>query len=594
MTQTDHTFNLNARDSTAAAVRSAKGNFNDLDKTLKTIGKTVGAAFAVNKIVDFVTSSIQAGDDILQFSQKIGITTEAFSQLNFAAGQTSDVTGGALTQALQKMTTNISLAADGTGKAVTALDELGISAEKLEQLAPDEQFYAIARGMETVENRSDQLRIATKLFGASGAGLVDTLDEGSEALREYASEADALGLTFSAGDLKAVAQTQDDIDKMTSAVKSLGIAILGELSPYITSLVNFLTKTAIPAFRSFAQEIFGVEFRINSLNADQLEKESEKIISRLNAINKTFEQRGPGKARGLQDSYRKELEQERADLQARLFEIDKREQDLKKAPEIPNVGGETKSKGEIDKRISEAQREADAIKKMYESQAESIFESTRLPHEQLIADQEELREVYDQGFLDNLGGEETFRRKQTELSQNYTDYLRENIDKVKDKNAAAEQEKFNDISQGLANVTTLMNSSSKKQFQIGKIAAIANAIMNTREGITKTLAKYPGPLGIALAVAQGVAGFAQVQGIQNTQFAGGNPTGTVTGGGAGSGLVTQPVDTSTQSPQEPLRRVVVVFEGVNDNTQMNFKQARTYFKQMLDEVGYSNIQFGNT
>ncbi len=595
MTQTKHRFDLEAKDSTAAAVRSAKGNFNDLDKTLKSLGKGLAAAFTIDKISDFVVASLNAGDNILEFSQKIDISTEAFSRLNFIAGQTSDVTGGTLTTALQKMSTNISLAADGTGKAISALNDLGISAQKLEQLAPDEQFYAIAEGMETVENRSDQLRIATKLFGASGAGLVSTLDEGSSALNDFATEADNLGLTFSAEKLQGIAQAKDDIDKMKLAVQALGISIVGDLAPYIIDLVNFLTNKGIPAFKDFASAVFGVQFNVNNLSAEQLEKEAEKIITKIEKLDKVLNQKNnlSKSGNGLGANGRARLEEQKDELTRRLDEVRAREAELnKKAPMVIDVKGKTETKAEVNTRINEAQREADAIKKIFEGQATAIFESTRLPHEQLIADQAELKAVYEQGYLDNLGGEETFRRKQTELSENYSAYLKDNIDKEKAKNKEKEDEKTADIQQGWSNAISLMNSSSKKLFQIGKVAAIANATINTFEGITKTLAKYPGPLGIALAVAQGAAGFAQIQAINGTQFSGGNPTGSVTGGGAGSGLVTQPVDTSTQSPQEPTRRVVVVFEGVNDNTQLSFKQARTYFKQMLDESGYSNIQFG--
>lgn len=56
---------------------------------------------------------------------------------------------------------------------------------------------------------------------------------------------------------------------------------------------------------------------------------------------------------------------------------------------------------------------------------------------------------------------------------------------------------------------------SREMFEIGKAAAIGSAVINTYEGITKTLATYPFPLSAAMAAAQAALGFAQVQQISS-------------------------------------------------------------------------------
>jgi TP901 family phage tail tape measure protein len=66
---------------------------------------------------------------------------------------------------------------------------------------------------------------------------------------------------------------------------------------------------------------------------------------------------------------------------------------------------------------------------------------------------------------------------------------------------------------------------SKTLFKINKIAAIANAVMNTSEAITTTLKAYPYPINVALAALTAAAGFAQIAAIKSTSFGGGG-TGT--------------------------------------------------------------------
>jgi len=81
--------------------------------------------------------------------------------------------------------------------------------------------------------------------------------------------------------------------------------------------------------------------------------------------------------------------------------------------------------------------------------------------------------------------------------------------------------------QALANLSSLMNSESRKAFEIGKIAAIATTTIDTFQSATssfKALSGIPivGPaLGAAAAAAAIAAGLANVQSISSQQFQGG-------------------------------------------------------------------------
>jgi len=71
-----------------------------------------------------------------------------------------------------------------------------------------------------------------------------------------------------------------------------------------------------------------------------------------------------------------------------------------------------------------------------------------------------------------------------------------------------------------SNLAILMNTNSKKLFKIGKTAAIAAAMINTYQAITKTMAATPYPWNIPLAAAQGIAGMVQVANIKSQKFSG--------------------------------------------------------------------------
>lgn len=72
----------------------------------------------------------------------------------------------------------------------------------------------------------------------------------------------------------------------------------------------------------------------------------------------------------------------------------------------------------------------------------------------------------------------------------------------------------------LEEITAGVAQHSKKAFQLNKLAAIANAIINTAQGATKALAQG-GFFGISMAAAVIAAGAAQIGAIKRTTFQGG-------------------------------------------------------------------------
>jgi hypothetical protein len=104
----------------------------------------------------------------------------------------------------------------------------------------------------------------------------------------------------------------------------------------------------------------------------------------------------------------------------------------------------------------------------------------------------------------------------------------------------------------LADLSGLMNSESKKAFEVGKAASIAQATISTYQGATSAfaaLAPIPlvGPaLGTAAAAAAVVAGLANIQSIASTKFGGGGGKGAaVPSSIGGTAAAAQPVGQPT-------------------------------------------------
>lgn len=84
------------------------------------------------------------------------------------------------------------------------------------------------------------------------------------------------------------------------------------------------------------------------------------------------------------------------------------------------------------------------------------------------------------------------------------------------------------------NLAALTQAGSKKLFNIGKVAAIAEATVSAYNGISKTLGAYPYPWNIPMAAAHAVQAFAQIRAIASTNYGSTSAGGGIVGGAGGN------------------------------------------------------------
>ena len=152
----------NVKRASQAASRSVTSHWSKTFGTLSKLSAMFGVAGAAG-FVAFGKNAIEAGDNIHKLNLRLGMSTESLSQLEHAA-DLSGIKFETLTMGLQRMTRRVAEAAQGTGEAKGALEELGLSAQYLAGLAPERQFELIADAMLGVTNQSDKVRLAMKLF----------------------------------------------------------------------------------------------------------------------------------------------------------------------------------------------------------------------------------------------------------------------------------------------------------------------------------------------------------------------------------------------------------------------------------------------
>ena len=234
------TIVLDAKDKTGRAFASADAKMNKMLASTRALTSSFAVLAGGVALGSVINSSLKAGDEIQKLSIKLGGSTEALSQLKHVAGL-SGVEFRTMTKGLQQMTRSISEAADGTGEAKTVLAELGLDAKKLNEIPLEEKFKVLADRLNGLGNEADKVRMAEKLFGARGAGLLQAMENGSEGIREMMREADLLGLTLSSTAANDMAAANDAITKMSGAASGFATQLTAKVAPAITTVIEGLS-----------------------------------------------------------------------------------------------------------------------------------------------------------------------------------------------------------------------------------------------------------------------------------------------------------------------------------------------------------------
>tara|TARA_B100000686_G_C16736521_1_gene943942 strand:+ start:94 stop:1437 length:1344 start_codon:yes stop_codon:yes gene_type:complete len=266
------------------------------------------AAFAgMRAAVAQVKQQLTDLDNLGKTADKLGLGVQQLGQLRFAA-EKSGVATATLDMAMQRMVRRVSEAAMGTGEAVKAIAELGISARDLAGQSPDEQMRTLADALKSVESPADRVRIAMKLFDSEGVALVNMLKDGSAALDEQGAAFDRLHGKLSRRDVTAIEAANDAWADLKIAIKGTLAQFTVAIAPVLTLLAKFTTGVVTAGravWRAFGR-LFGLES--NSVDLAERKRNEQEKLAKQQQIQA--------------DAAAKQLEQEKQILAARQKQAD--------------------------------------------------------------------------------------------------------------------------------------------------------------------------------------------------------------------------------------------------------------------------------
>lgn len=472
--------------------------------------KALGGVLAGISFAGMAKSAIDTNNHLDDMSTRLGITTEALTRLHYAAELTG-VSTDQLDDGLRSMISKVSEAANGTGEAAAALQELGINAKALEQLAPEDQFKRLADALNGVEQASDRVRLAQKLFEEGGTALLQTMNGGAAALEEYARQADRFGRTVSTETAKAATEFN---------------ANLVQTKALLTGITNDILGRVLPTFNRFARLL---KMALDPGDGDELVKQ---LWATENAIKKIQMELDRWKGRSSStmefDIYLAKLEAEKERLQ-HVYDVLQEKiggahpvgtgvaADIK----IPAMKPE-RPKTYEDVFEKEAQK-ASALAQQQRQLAESRLEYIRMS---LLSEEESLQESYDrrQAIIeDAVKRQLTTQENADRLAARNKQQFEEAMTEVQQREGRARVSAASDM---FGNLAALSESAQGRASALHKTAAISQA---TIAGIVATQEALRGPPGppwsFALAASVAAMAAANVSKIAGTRASGGPVSG---------------------------------------------------------------------
>lgn len=251
-------------DKVSAPLKKIQDNTDKLrekmSKLTSRLKKVGGALTAVGATVGVVGGAIlrganqvaEMGDRIDKMSQKIGMSRKSFQEWDYIMSQN----GGnveTLQMGFKTLVTQIEGVQKGSKDSIKAFSDLGVQVKDNNGKfrSADEVFNDTIRSLQKIENPTQKMILANRLFGRSAAELRPLLNQEAQAVDDLRSKANSMGLIISDEDVANSVKFKDTMDTFTRFFQAKFATVMMKLMPEFSKALE-----DIMAFGKENQEVF--------------------------------------------------------------------------------------------------------------------------------------------------------------------------------------------------------------------------------------------------------------------------------------------------------------------------------------------------
>ena len=207
-------------------------------KALLATVAAIGVAFA------------KLGDDIAKNSKKFNVSAETYQRWSNIFDKTLQGTGGYV-NVMNSMVTLMGQLEKGTGKMVTALQNMGVNIEELQGKGPQELLEYILNYLSAIEDEDERMAAAAAILGSAGADLATIAGLTKEQIDEMNQELEESGI-ITAEQAENASKLNDAFTDFKNTLKRVIVDMGDSLVPVFKVILS-LVKTFLPLLSMLAK-----------------------------------------------------------------------------------------------------------------------------------------------------------------------------------------------------------------------------------------------------------------------------------------------------------------------------------------------------
>ena len=203
---------------------------------------STAAAGALTGMTGLAVKAGQTADEFVTMAKQSGFSTETLQKMSYAA-DLIDVDMNTAVGAATKLKKSLD-------KNEDTLKEMGVSTKDLSgnYRNIEDIFFETVEALSHIENETERDKVAMDLFGKSADELAGYIDDGAQAYKQLAAEAEASGRIISDEDLQKANEFNDTLDKLKATLGTdllkAGASIGEALAPVLEKVADVITKIA--------------------------------------------------------------------------------------------------------------------------------------------------------------------------------------------------------------------------------------------------------------------------------------------------------------------------------------------------------------
>jgi hypothetical protein len=247
-----------------AAGSAAGAAINHFAGTSKTLGVFAGAAAGATAAalslagatVALVAHTAKEMKDMGEMARATGMSTEAFTELAFAAKQAqSDIDPEALSKGLSRLNRAAFDAAEGSSRMQAAFKQMGVSVQNANgSMKPTiDILLQMSDSFSKMPDGVEKTALAMQVAGRGGAQFIALMNMGPEKMRAFMTSAHDLGIAFNDEAAEGAAHFVQSLNFLEAAGQGVSNQLTTQLAPVLANVAD----EVLDSFKSNNSDVKG-------------------------------------------------------------------------------------------------------------------------------------------------------------------------------------------------------------------------------------------------------------------------------------------------------------------------------------------------